>query len=93
MTPIAMVNGAIPATPEAIPEPFSDAVPFYAAWLCLMTLQRQADANLMLARYKELARRGRQLSTPTVLPENLPGDMGAKQAASKTTLSGMSEQR
>ena len=72
----------------AIPLMWSDAVPFYAAWLACMQLQRQADANAMLARYKELARRGRQETTPSVLPGNLPGDLGTKAAAAKTTLTG-----
>jgi hypothetical protein len=74
------------ATPEAIPVPWQDAVSFYASWLVLMNLQRQADANAMLARYKEMTRRGRQETTPTVLPDNLPGGAAAQIAAGKTQL-------
>jgi len=34
--------------PEAIPQPWSDAVPFYSAWLCLLQQQRPQDAAAML---------------------------------------------
>lgn len=81
--PVALVDDT---TPEAIPPTFTDAVPFYAAWLAFCQLQRQAEAQLMLSRYKELALAGRQEATPTVLPANLPGGMGAKMAAQMTTL-------
>ena len=81
--PIALVNDA---TPEAIPALWTDAVPFYAAWLAMQSLQRQADAEMMLRRYESLVRRGRQLSTPSELPENLPGGVGTQQAAAHQTL-------
>lgn len=73
-------------TAEAIPYPWTDAVPFYAAWLALQSLQRQADAEFLIQRYNMLMRRARDEASPSVLPENLPGDLGAKLAASKTTL-------
>lgn len=82
--PIPLVDDS---TFEAIPYPWTDAVPFWAAWLGLMSLQRQADADMAMARYKELMARGRRDSTPSVLPSNLPGDLGAKLAGSKTALS------
>lgn len=63
--------------PEAIPYPWTDAVPFYAAWLALMSMQRQADAQLMLERYQLIARRGAQGSTSTYLPDQMPGGAGA----------------
>lgn len=81
--PIPLVDDS---TFEAIPYPWTDAVPFYAAWLAMMQLQRQADAHIMLTRYQELALRGRQEVTPTVLPDNMPGGPGAHSAALKTTL-------
>lgn len=34
--------------PEAIPQPWVDAVPYYAAWLCLIQQQRREDAAAML---------------------------------------------
>lgn len=72
--------------PEAIPYPWTDAVPFYAAWLALMSQQRQADAELMLRRYEMLARRGRQGSTPTYLPNQAPGAGAAVLAAAHQTV-------
>ncbi len=75
------------ATVEAIPPLWTEAVPFYAAWLGLMSLQRQAAANVMMERYKEQMRRARQLSTPSELPDNLPGGAGAQAAAAHGSLS------
>jgi hypothetical protein len=82
-TPIALVDDT---TVEAIPYPWTDAVPFYAAWLGMQNMQRQGDADKMLARYSALMRRARQMSSPSVLPGNLPGDMGTREAAGKTSL-------
>jgi len=82
-TPIALIDDT---TVEAIPYPWTDAVPFYAAWLGMQNMQRQGDADKMLARYSALMRRARQMSSPSVLPGNLPGDMGTKDAAGKTSL-------
>lgn len=84
--PIALVDDT---TPEIIPYPWTDAVPFYAAGYAFMQLQRQTDAQQMFARYAVLAQRGRQESTPTVLPDNMPGGLGAHSAALKTTLTAM----
>jgi hypothetical protein len=81
--PIPLVDDT---TPDAIPYPWSDAVPFYAAYYAYMAMQRQADADMMLARYLMLMRRARGESVPSALPENLPGDMGARMAASKTSM-------
>lgn len=82
--PIALTSDT---TAEAIPALWTDAVPFYAAWLAMQQLQRQADANMMLARYQELVRRGRQLATPSELPDRLPGGLGTQMAAAKVPLS------
>lgn len=81
------INLADDTTPEAIPPLWTDAVPFYAAWLAMQSLQRQADAEMMLQRYESLVRRGRQFATPTELPDNLPGGAGAAAAAAKQVLS------
>jgi hypothetical protein len=82
-TPIPLIDDS---TVEAIPYPWTDAVPYYAAWLGMMNEQRQGDADKMMERYQVLMRRARQMSSPSVLPGNLPGDMGTKEAASKTSL-------
>lgn len=73
-------------TVEAIPSLWTDAIPFYAAWLALQSLQRQADANAMLERYQLLIRRGRQLATPSELPDNQPGGAGTQMASAHQTL-------
>lgn len=65
--PITLVDDT---TPEAIPYPFTDAVPFFAAWYCLLSTQlnaRRADAEAYYGYYKEFLARARQLSNPTVL--------------------------
>ena len=73
-------------TPEAIPLLWTDAVPFWAAWLAFLTLQRPVDAEQMMQNYMRLVRRGRQVATPSELPDNLPGGMGTQLAATHQTL-------
>jgi hypothetical protein len=70
---------------DQIPYPFTDAVPFYAAYYAYMSMQRQADANLMLARYHEVVRRGRTGVTSTNLPGNDPGGPGTTIAGGMQT--------
>jgi hypothetical protein len=82
---IALVDDT---TVEAIPYPWTDAIPFYAAWLGMMNEQRQGDADKMLQRYEELMLRARRMSSPSVLPDNLPGSAGTKMAATKATIAG-----
>lgn len=81
--PINLVDDT---TTEVIPYPWTDAVPYYAAYYALMGAQRVTDADVMFRRYQQYARRGREETTPTVLPGNMPGDMGAEMAAQKITL-------
>jgi len=45
--PIAL---ALDTDPEAIPYPWSDLIPFYAAYLALLQQQRGPDADMMLKR-------------------------------------------
>jgi hypothetical protein len=63
--------------PEAIPQPWSDAVPFYAAWLCLLQQQRPQDAAAMLQVF--------QLELPfcasVVSPQMIQSPYGATQRA------------
>lgn len=64
--PIALV---VDGTVEAIPYPWTDAVPYYAAYLALLsaqTGQRQNDAERMFARYTEFVTRARTASNPSV---------------------------
>jgi hypothetical protein len=80
------INLAADTDPEVIPYPWTDAVPFYAAYYAYMAFQRQADAEQFMARYRELMRRARGESTSTNLPDNDPGGLGAMIAASKMAL-------
>jgi hypothetical protein len=63
--PINLVDDT---TFEALPYLWTDAVPYYAAWLGMMNEQRQGDADKMMERYKDLMQRARAASTPSVLP-------------------------
>ena len=58
-------------TIEAIPYPWTDAVPFLAAYYAMLSAQsaaRQADADRMFSRYEEYRNRARKFSNPTVSP-------------------------
>lgn len=57
-------------TPEAIPDIWTLAVPFYAAWYGFMSLQRQADADMMMKRYTEQMAMARNAANPNLLMEN-----------------------
>lgn len=59
-------------TPEVIPSPYTDAVPYYAAYLAFLSSQRAADADRMWQEYQKFARRGRQISNGSVNPEQYP---------------------
>jgi hypothetical protein len=67
-------------TVDAIPFPWSDAVPFYAAWLCMMNAQRQAAADTFFGLYEQVMMRlARMGATPSELPSNVPMDRGLAQ--------------
>lgn len=62
-------------TPEAIPYFWTDAVPYFAAYLALLSAQslaRQADAKTMFDRYTEFVNRARRFATPATLPGIYP---------------------
>ena len=63
--PIPLVDDT---TPDAIPQLWDQAVPFCAAWLGMQNAQRQADADMMMQRYKEMMGRARGFATPQQLP-------------------------
>ena len=67
--PIPLVDDT---TVEAIPYPWTDCVPFFAAWYAYMGAQRQADADLMYKRYQIYADRARSMSNPDVLTHLYP---------------------
>jgi hypothetical protein len=89
--PIALVNDA---TVEATPYLFTDAVPFFAAYLALMSSQtnaRIADAERLFGQYKTFVGRARQFANPSVLryqyeqsPDlTLTAKLGLEKAASQ----------
>lgn len=70
--PIDLVDDT---TVEAIPQLWRDAVPFYAAFLALLSAQsaqRQNDAQRMFDRYTEFVDRARKFATPEVNPYLYP---------------------
>lgn len=70
--PIAL---ATDSTVEAIPYLWTDAVPYFAAYLALLGAQasnRQADAQRMFQLYQEFVNRARRFANPSVLPYQYP---------------------
>jgi hypothetical protein len=87
--PVPLVDDT---TPEAVPALWTDAVPYFAAYLALLGAQtgtRTEEAMKMLQLYTEFVQRGRKAATPGVLPGIYPqnpssarGDQpGAQQGA------------
>lgn len=70
--PVPLVDDT---TVEAIPYLWTDAVPYYAAYLALLSAQtgaRVQDAARMFQLYQEFVQRARRASTPMVLPGMYP---------------------
>ncbi len=70
--PIPLVDDT---TPEAIPYLWTDAVPYYAAYLALLSSQtgaRMQQAQEMLKQYTDFVARARRAATPSVLPTIYP---------------------
>ena len=63
--PIDLVNDS---TVEAIPYPFTEAVPYYAAYLCYEYSQRSDDADKMFAKYHAKMAAARMESNTTRIP-------------------------
>lgn len=62
-------------TPEAIPYLWTDAIPYYAAYMAYLSSQspaRETNALRMFGIYQEFVVRARRFSTPGILPSNLP---------------------
>lgn len=66
------VNLGDDTTPEAIPYPYTDAVPYYAAYLALTSAQRTSDAHEMWQQYQTFASRARSMSNSAVNPGQYP---------------------
>lgn len=65
--PVTLVDDS---TPEAIPDIWRQAVPFYAAWLGFQSLQRQPYADRMMERFKEQMGMARNAANPDLIMEN-----------------------
>jgi hypothetical protein len=57
-------------TPEAIPDIWTLAVPFYAAWWGFQSAQRQSDADKMLERFEKQMALARSAANPDLMMEN-----------------------
>ena len=69
--PIPLVTDS---TVEAIPEPFTDAVKFYAAYLAYMNAQRKDDAMWMFKEWKDILIENGVADTPSLSPNAYDGD-------------------
>ncbi len=58
------INLATDTDPEALPYPWSDAVPFLAAYYAYQGSQRNADADRMWNEFQKFMKRARQMSNP-----------------------------
>ena len=70
--PIALVDDT---TIEAIPAPWTIAIPYYAAYLALLSAQtgaRAQDAEKMLKLYQQFVAGARAQATPDIMPGNYP---------------------
>lgn len=83
--PVDLVDDS---TPEAIPYPWTDAVPFYACYYAYMSAQRQADSDMSFKRFEQYMARARAFSNPDVVPQaysqpgqdpTMAGRLGVKQ--------------
>lgn len=62
------------ATPEAIPDPWTEAVQYYAAYLCFNNSQRKADADRMEGYYKTELMTIRATVEPEYIADPYPDD-------------------
>ena len=60
---------------EAIPHPFTEAVPFYAAYWGYMSAQNQDMAAVMLQTYKTNLTEARMFATPAITPDYYPSGL------------------
>lgn len=68
----SVVDMSSNTSPEAIPYPFTDAIPYYAAYMALLNAQRPADAQQMKERYEEYIKRARAFWQRTIIPTMYP---------------------
>ena len=64
-TPVVLVDDT---TAEAIPYPWTDCVPYFAAYLALMNSRRPEEAANMFKLYETFMKRARSFSESTFVP-------------------------
>lgn len=64
-TPIDLLSDA---DPEAIPYPWTDAVPYYACYLAFLNARRPEEAKDKLMIYETMMMRARAFSEPAIVP-------------------------
>lgn len=64
--PIALTNDA---SVEALPGPWTDAVPLLAGYYAYLQAQRRDDAQLMVNEYKRFCRENRNYVQPSMVPD------------------------
>jgi len=67
-TVCSVIDLVTDSTVEALPYPFTDAVPYYAAYLALMNSQRVQDADSMFKLYEQFTKRARSFFQRTMIP-------------------------
>jgi hypothetical protein len=67
------INLAADTDPEAIPWPWTDCIPYYAAWLAYDNSQRKGDADRMLQIFDRFMARARKMSEPDFVPDPYEG--------------------
>lgn len=80
---------ATDADSDALPVPWQDAVPFFAAHLALISVGDAQGAAEMWERYQTFERRSVQITTPSRIPRRYPGGAGAVGASQHAPLTGM----
>lgn len=66
---IQPISLASDADVELIPDRYTDAIPYYAAYMAYMSAQRQSDADMMMGRYSNFVKRAQGIAVPNILPE------------------------
>lgn len=84
--PIALADDT---TVEALQYPWTDAVPYFAAYLAYLNSQREQDAEAMMARFAQFMMFASKGTTNVVLPQFGPGGRGALGAAEKISTTGL----
>jgi hypothetical protein len=79
--PVSLVDDS---TPEALSYPWTDAVPFLAAYWAYLNAQRGSDAQRMLGMFNAFVKNARVGVTPEILPVNWPALKGLQGASDAT---------